>query len=213
IDITIASQAAVISVDYSLAPESRYPIPLEDCYAAAVWLKANSSKLNLNPKKIFIAGDSAGGCLAAATTLLAYDRGQDIFAGQILLWPMLDFKMSSDSFDKNDLLSLPKSLIKFFWQQYLPHVIPENIAYLSPIYAKDYASFPLSLVATAECDVLVDEGKAFAKNLKKVGNLFDYQCYEGMVHGFIFLDRISKAAKTATDSLVRTISQFVNQLT
>jgi acetyl esterase len=184
----LAHEAActVLSVDYSLSPESRFPAAVQDSLAATRWIAANASSLHLDPARIAVAGDSAGGNLAAVVALHARASGPKL-AAQILFYPVADFS----SFDTESYLTfaegygLTRAAMQWFRDLYLAS--PEQARHpdASPLLAPDLAHLPPTLILTAEFDPLRDEGEAFAKRLEQASVPVTLTRYPGMIHAFI----------------------------
>jgi acetyl esterase len=196
-----ATNAVVVSVDYRLAPEHRFPAALDDCMAVTHWLTAHAAELAGDPTRIAVAGDSAGGNLAAATALAARNGGPGL-AGQVLVYPVIDAACRTESFATNaEGYLLTATTMRWFWEQYLgPDGDPDD-PYASVSLAADLAAAPAALVITAEHDVLRDEGEAYAERLRAAG--IDVTCsrYDGMVHGFLTMDAMTPAATRAIDEI------------
>ena len=178
-----AAGALVVSVAYRLAPEHPFPAAPEDAYCAFQWLASQAMALGVDSNNITVAGDSAGGNLAVATSLLCRDRGGLQPARQCLLYPAIDAACDSDSmheFAEGYLLS--REQMRWFWAQYLPTSHRES-PYAQPLLA-DLTGLPTTTLITAGCDPLRDEGQAFAEALERAGNTLSYHCEPGQIHGF-----------------------------
>jgi acetyl esterase len=185
----------IVSVDYRLAPEHPFPVPLEDCYAATVWAARQAPALGADPGRLLVMGSSAGGNLAAAVTLLARDRGTPPLAGQVLLYPVLDSTMASESYRINATgYLLEREQMRWYWQQYTPDSADRATALASPLQAPDLAGLPPAVVVTTQFDPLRDEGEQYAARLREAGVRAEYRCYDGQIHGFLGQpDAISQA--------------------
>lgn len=178
-----AAGALVVSVAYRLAPEHPFPAAPEDAYSAFQWLASQAVELDVDANNIAVAGDSAGGNLAVATSLLCRDRGGPQPAQQCLLYPAIDAACDSDSmheFAEGYLLS--REQMRWFWAQYLP-ASQRQSPYAQPLRA-ELAGLPPTTLITAGCDPLRDEGQAFAEALARAGNTVAYHCEAGQIHGF-----------------------------
>lgn len=176
---------AIVSVDYRLSPEHRYPVPLDDCYAALEWTSKNAASLGFDANRIAIGGSSAGANLAAAVALMTRDRGGPALRFQLLTYPVCDDDFDRPSYIENATrLLLSREQMKWFWDQY---VDPKDRShpYVAPIRDTKLGSLPPALVITAEFDPLRDEGEAYAQRLKEAGVPVICQRYDGMVHGFL----------------------------
>ncbi|MCU1461862.1 MAG: lipase/esterase [Acidimicrobiales bacterium] len=175
---------AVLSVDYRRAPEHRFPAALVDCFAALNWLAGEGAMLGLDPSRIAVAGDSAGGNLAAAVCLMARDRGGPAIVMQVLVYPVTDHRCASRSFEENgDGFFVTAAELRWYWDQY---AAPEDRAngYASPLLSPDLAGLPPALVVVAEHDPLRDEGEAYGQRLSDAGGSVTVSRYAGMFHGF-----------------------------
>ena len=177
-----ATKAVVVSVDYRLAPEHRFPAAVEDCYAALQW---TAGLADVDPARVAVGGDSAGGNLAAATALMARDRGGPAVAFQLLVVPCVDPGMSSPSYAANGVgLFLQASTMRWFWESYLGDDGDAASPYAAPLRAGDLRGLPAALVITAEYDPLRDEGEAYGAALAAAGVPCVCRRYEGQVHTF-----------------------------
>ena len=200
-----ASGSVVVSVDYRLAPESKYRVPVEDCFAATAWVAANAADLGVDAARLAVAGDSAGGNLAAAVAQMARDRGGLAVAFQALMFPALDARMDTKSYSANsEGYFLTEDSMQWFWNHYLNDESDGEQPYASPPRG-DMAGLPPAFVATAEFDPLRDEGEAYAAALKAAGVQADYINYDGQVHDFILLGAVMPRAKEAMDALASAI--------
>lgn len=178
------SGCAVVSVDYRLAPEYRYPTALEDCFAVTEWVAAQGASQGFDADRIGVAGDSAGGNLAAAIALMARDRGGPPLQCQILVYPICDHDFDRPSYIENaEGKLLTRTLMKWFWEQYAGPANRDQ-PYLSPLRANDLGNLPPALVVTAEHDPLRDEGELYAKRLREAGNTVEALRMDGLIHPF-----------------------------
>ncbi len=179
-----ASGAAVLSVGYRLAPEHPYPAPVEDCYAALEWAAAHAADLGCDPARLAVAGDSAGGNLSAAVSIMARDRGGPALRHQLLIYPVTDDDYSLPSYAENgggDYF-LSTDSMNWFWGHYL---IGDEEAPLARVgRTPDLSALPPATVITAEFDPLRDEGMAYAARLAEAGIAVDAAVAPGMIHGF-----------------------------
>ncbi len=177
--------AVVVSVEYRLAPEHPFPAGVEDCYAALCWTARNAGALGIDPARLAIAGQSAGGGLAAGTALLARDRGFPALCFQLLEIPELDDRLDTPSmlaFQDTPLWNRPNAV--WSWRHYLgPGHVGEPSPYAAPARAKDLAGLPPAYVSTMEFDPLRDEGIAYALRLLQAGVSVELHSYPGTFHG------------------------------
>lgn len=190
----------VISVDYRLAPEHPFPAPLDDCYAATCWAAENAPALGGDPTRLAVGGDSAGGNLAAAVALMTRDRGGPVLAHQLMVYPVIDARCETQSFEDNkEGYFLSAQSMRWFWGHYLGDTGDGANPYASPIRAEDLSDLPPATVLTAEYDPLRDEGEAYAERLKAAGVECDLVRYDGVVHGFFGMHDVLPKAQRAVD--------------
>lgn len=183
--LTVETDCVTVSVDYRLAPETKFPGACDDCYAAAVWASENAASIQGDASRMAVGGDSAGGNLAAVVAQMARDRAHPDFAIQLLVYPMtaVDFDTSSYT-DNADGYLLTRDSMKWYWEQYLGSDEDAEHAYAVPSTARSFRDLPAALVITAEYDPLRDEGEAYAKKLEAAGVPTTCTRYDGMIHGF-----------------------------
>lgn len=192
--LCVAAGAVVVSVDYRLAPEHAFPAASDDCLAALRWLAANADALDVDATRIVVAGDSAGGNLAAVTALRARDAGGPALAGQLLVYPVTDRPGRHPSYAENDRdYGLTTAGMAAYWAHY---AAPEGAPLAEPLRA-ELAGLPPAFVLTAEYDVLRDEGEAYAERLKAAGVSTEAKRYPGMIHGFFSFPGIIPGATEA----------------
>ena len=173
----------VVSVDYRLAPEHRFPAAIDDCFAATEWAAEHAADLGADPTRIAVGGASAGGNLAAAVALLARERGGPALTHQALIYPVTNHAFDTPSYESNaDGYSLTKRSMQWYWDHYLGRDGGDWRA--SPAQAKDLSGLPPALVVTAEFDPLCDEGEAYAERLRQAGVPVICTRYDGQIHGF-----------------------------
>ena len=183
--LTVGANCVVVSVDYRLAPETKFPGPAEDCYAATKWVAQNAASINADSGKIAVGGDSAGGNLAAAISLMARDRGGPPLALQLLVYPVTDRDFSTESYIQNaEGYQLTRDSMVWYWEHYLKDDADAVNPYAAPLQAQDLRNLPPALVITAEYDPLRDEGEAYAHRLEAAGVSSTCTRYDGMIHGF-----------------------------
>lgn len=179
-----AADCVVVLADYRLAPERPYPAALDDSDAALRWVAAHASELGGDPTNLAVGGQSAGGNLAAALTLLARERGGPEIGFQALVQPMLSRTFTGTSKTDREIGALAWSeAIEWLWQQYIGDSDGSD-PLACPLGAAKLAGLPPALIQTAEYDVLRDEGQAYARRLSEEGVAVEYTCFEGMFHGF-----------------------------
>lgn len=181
----------VIYVDYRLAPKHPFPIPVEDCFATYKWVLENDDMLGINKNEIMIGGDSAGGNLATAVTLMARDRNLPLPISLLLIYPVTDRRMITESMKKyTDTPIWDAKLSKMMWDAYLGEQTPEHIEYASPIEASSFSQFPPTYIEVAEYDALRDEGICLYERLQEENIKTELYEIKNACHGF----------ETATDS-------------
>ena len=200
--IVNAAGCAVASVDYRLAPEFKYPVPVEDSYAGLLWVVANATRLGLDSARTAVGGDSAGGNLAAVMALLARDRRGPRLLLQILVYPVTDYDFGTASYRENGTgFVLTTDDMRWFWRHYLSREEQGREMTASPIRAKSLADLPPALVITAGCDPLRDEGDAYAARLRDAGVAVTLTPYPGMFHGFLRMTRILDQSRVLLDEI------------
>ena len=181
--------AVVVAVDYRLGPEHKFPAAVTDSYAATEWVAANAERLGIDPKRISVGGDSAGGNLGTVVSLMSRERNGPAIALQVLVYPVTDLSSfetaSYREFAEDHRLS--RSLMEWFRDHYLASPADGWHPYASPLLAQDLRGLPPALVITAECDPLRDEGEAYAKRLEGAGVAVTGTRYAGMIHPFFSL--------------------------
>ena len=206
-----ASQTIVVSVDYRLAPEHKFPAAAEDAYAATRWVSENAMTIGGRSGPLAVAGDSAGGNLAAVVPLmardrLARDRGEPLIGCQVLIYPITDHNLDRASYQEfaNDYL-LTRDAMIWFWDHYCASETDRNHAYLSPLRAENLQGLPPTLVITAGYDPLRDEGEAYAEKLREAGVAVSLTRYDGMIHGFTRRFDVLDKAHEALDEVASMI--------
>ena len=205
--LAVGAGCVVVSVDYRLAPEAKFPVPFDDCYAATQWIVQNAASINVDPSRIAVGGDSAGGNLAAGICLAAKDRGGLPIAFQLLVYPVTAVDFGTGSYVQNaDGYLLTMDGMKWYWNHYLSSDADASNPYAAPLAAKDLSGLPPALVITAEFDPLRDEGEAYAKKLRDAGVDATATRYDGMMHGFFgmsaVLDKGAQAVAQASSALM-----------
>jgi acetyl esterase len=200
--IVNAAGCAVASVDYRLAPEFKFPVAVEDSYAALRWVAANGPRLGLDSARLAVGGDSAGGNLAAVMALLARDRRGPRILLQVLVYPVTNYDFGPASYTENATgYVLTTEDMRWFWRHYLSREEQGREVTASPFRAKSVADLPPALVMTAGCDPLRDEGDAYAARLRDAGVAVTLSQYPGMFHGFLRMTRILDQARAALDEI------------
>lgn len=196
------AEMLVISVDYRLAPEHKFPSAADDAIAATKWVAANAKSLGIDSAQILVGGDSAGGNLAAVVALAARDGDGPKLAGQVLIYPATDFAMSHPSHTEPETsVLLTHSVIKWFSNHYLNGAADIDHWKASPARAKTLAGLPPSYVLTAGADPLRDEGAEYASRLKQAGVPMTYRHFPGQFHGFFTMGKLLPQANVALSEI------------
>jgi acetyl esterase len=201
--------AVVIAVDYRLAPEHKFPAAVIDSYAATAWVASNAEQLGIDPKRMSVGGDSAGGNLAAVVSLKSRDEDGPAIALQAMVYPVTDLSSfatpSYQEFGENHFLT--KKEMEWFREHYLRSMEDARDPHASPLLALDLSALPPALIITAECDPLRDEGAAYAKRLADDGVPVTYTCYPGMIHPFFSLSGVIPQAFDAIQQVADAVAR------
>ncbi len=206
-----AAGCLVAAVDYRLAPEHKFPAAPEDAFAATRWVQSSAVDLGIDKGRegaplVAVAGDSAGGNLAAVVSLMCRDRGGPLPALQVLVYAATDYNVETASYRAcAEGYMLTRDAMHWFWQQYLERDQDGYEPYASPLRANDLSGLPRALVMTAEFDPLCDEGEAYANRLKAAGVPTRLVRYDGQIHGFLRRLNAFPAAKTALAEIAREV--------
>jgi acetyl esterase len=193
------SGAVVISVDYRLSPEHKFPAAVEDSYAATLWAVANAERLGIDAHRIGVGGDSAGGNLATVVAMRCRDAGGPSLAFQLLLYPVTDFSTFETESHREfgEAYFLTRSAMDWFMGHYLASADQKRHPEVSPLLAPDLTGLPPALVITAEFDPLRDEGEAYAQRLRMAGVPVTVRRYPGMIHGFVSMCGVLSGGREA----------------
>jgi len=185
-NLCAGAEALVASVDYRMGPEHRFPAAVEDSFAALKWVHANANELGADPDRLGVHGDSAGANLAAVVALMARDAGSPRLRLQSLVYPVADYRLVGDSYDKytQGYGLLTRESMVWFRNHYLRSPKDAEDWRASPINAPSLGDVAPAIVITAECDVLHDDGERYAEALRRAGVPVEYKEYPGMIHGF-----------------------------
>ena len=209
--ITAEAGIAVVAVDYRLAPEHKFPAAVDDAWAATRWVVAHAGELGVDPRRLAVGGDSAGGNLAAVVALLARDAGNaPAIALQVLSYPVTDLSGESKSYgDFADGYLLTRDSMRWFKNHYLKSSGDADDWRASPLRASSLAGLPPALVVTAGFDPLRDEGAAYAARMTEAGGRVDYICYGGMIHGFMPMGKLISTGNRATSHVAASLRQVL----
>ncbi len=206
----IATKAGliVVSVDYRLAPEHKFPAAVDDCIAATDWVARNAAKLGIDADKLFVGGDSAGGNLAAVTSMHARDNNGPRIKGQVLVYPVTDLAMTTASYaDPETGVLLTHSLMRWFRDHYLTDHKQIDDWRASPLRMSNLKGLPPAYVLTCGADPLHDEGEEFARRLKHAGNDVIHVDYPGQFHAFLTMGRLLPEANKVVGEITDWLKQ------
>ena len=192
-DLVVGSGAVAVFVNYSRSPEAKFPIAINQAYAATKWVAANGRELNVNTDHLAVAGNSVGGNMAAVVALMAKQKKGPKIAFQLLLWPVTNAEFETESYARYaEKRFLTKSVMQYYWNSYIPGPSARNNPYTSPLQAtiKQLSRLPPALIQTAENDVLRDEGESYGRKLDLVGVNVVVTRYNGLIHDFGLLNPI-----------------------
>lgn len=204
--LAVRSGCTLLSVGYRLAPETQFPGAVEDAYAAALWASRNAARLGADPAKLVLAGDSAGGNLAAVVAQMALDSGEFPVALQVLVYPMTDMSREYPSHRRNASgYMLTTKALHWFMDNYIPDHADRLDPRASPILRPDLKGLPPALVISAEFDPLVDECAAYAERLAAAKVAVKNVCFSGMIHPFLTLSGIVKDSAKAEELIAEAV--------
>ncbi|MGE4431245.1 MAG: alpha/beta hydrolase [Sphingobium sp.] len=215
-ELAQATGCAVVAVQYRKAPEHPYPDPVEDAWSSLLWIVERQQALVGRSLPIIVGGDSAGGNLAIAVTMRARSAGAPALAGQLLIYPVADCDFDRPSYlDPENQLSLTRSAMMWYWNQYAPDAARRVEPELSPCRASDLTGLPPAIILTAEHDVLRDEGEAYAARLVEAGVPVIHKRFAGQLHAFAmlvgFLPGSASAVSFIGDAVRRVLSSLDNR--
>jgi acetyl esterase len=204
--LAAATGAIVVATQYRMAPETKFPGAVDDCYAALQWVAGNAAEFGGDPNRLGVIGDSAGGNLAAVVALKARDEGGPRIRAQVLTYPVTDATSNLPSRRENaEGYLLTSASMDWFWRHYLREPGDGKNPYASPLLASDHSGLPPALVLTAEFDPLRDEGEAYAERLKAAGVSVTVRRYDGLIHGVFWMT----GAVERGNELYEEIAKFV----
>ncbi len=196
----------VVAVNYQKAPEHPFPVPFDDCWASLLWTVEHADELDVDSTRLGLVGDSAGGNLAAAIALHARDRGGPSIAFQGLIYPAVEHGWDTGSAHENaEGYLLQRESMRWFWNHYVPDKSVVDDYRVSPLRAHDHSGLPPAFIATAEFDPLRDDGRAYHAALHEAGVPVTYVEYEGMIHGFYWMQGVADGAKRLHEDLAEAV--------
>ncbi|WP_330333394.1 alpha/beta hydrolase [Streptomyces sp. NBC_00536] len=209
-ELAVGARAAVVFPEYDLSPEARYPVAIEQNYSVAQWVAREGHHKDLDGTRIAVAGDSVGGNMSAALTLMAKQRGDVVLVQQVLFYPVTDASFDTESYHRfGEGYFLRRDAMKWFWDQYTTDGAERAQITASPLRAsaEQLSGLPPALVITAEADVLRDEGEAYAAKLRAAGVPVTALRVQGVIHDFVMLNalRETRAAELAIGLAVDTL--------
>jgi acetyl esterase len=213
-ELAVGTDAAVVFVEYDRSPEARYPVAIEQGYATAQWIMREGVANQLDPNRIAVAGDSVGGNMTAALTLMAQERGDARFVHQSMYYPVTDAAMDTGSYQQfAEGYFLTAKMMAWFWDAYEPNVERRLEPFASPLRASEeqLAGLPPAFVIVGEADVLRDEGEAYAERLRAAGTPVTTVRYDGITHDFLMLNALSDTHATRA-AIAQAISILHNAL-
>ncbi|WP_248803460.1 alpha/beta hydrolase [Pseudomonas sp. MWU13-2100] len=203
-DLVVGSGAAAVFVNYTPSPEAHYPVAINQAYAATKWVAEHGKEINLDGKRLAVAGNSVGGNMAAVVSLMAKDKGTPTIKFQLLLWPVTDANFETASYNQYaEGHFLSKNMMKWFWDNYTTDARQRGEIYASPLRATtdQLKGLPPALIQTAGADVLRDEGEAYARKLDEAGVPVTSVRYNGMIHDFGLLNVVSQVPEVRSAML------------
>jgi acetyl esterase len=204
------SGCAVVSVDYRMGPEHRFPAAVDDALAALRWVHAQAPALQLDPGRIAVGGDSAGGNLAAVTAIAARDGGGPVLSFQLLIYPATDMRAVAPSHTRNGQgYLLTADTVAYFRGHYVDEKQYDDWR-ASPLLHEDLSRLPPAFVLTAGYDPLRDEGLQYAQRLTEAGNVSTLVCFERQIHGFILMGKVIDEANAAVQLCAAQLRQALN---
>ncbi|MHC2518961.1 alpha/beta hydrolase [Bradyrhizobium diazoefficiens] len=211
-DIVVESGQPAVFLQYTTLPEAKYPVQMNQAYAALEWTKEHAGELGGDPERIAVVGNSVGGNMTAALTLMAKDRKGPKISYQVLLWPATDASVDTCSYEEfaNDRF-LSRSFMKYGWDLYAPSKAERDSPYVSPLRASldQLRGLPAALVITDENDVLRDEGEAYGRRLQDSGVPTVSTRYEGTIHDFGLLNAL--ATLPTTKAAIRQVADGIRE--
>jgi len=196
-ELAVGAQAAVVFPEYRLSPEAKYPTAIEECYSVVKWVAERGREHGMDPERLAVAGDSVGGNMTSAVTLLSRERGGPVIQLQLLFYPVTDAAFDTASYHQfAEGYHLRRDAMMWFWDQYTANPGERNEITASPLRAstQQLKGLPPALIITAEADVLRDEGEAYANKLREAGVRVTAVRFQGTIHDFVMLNALAHTA-------------------
>jgi acetyl esterase len=211
-DLCRHTGCVVVSVDYRLSPEHKFPAAIDDCHAVTCWVAKHADEIRGDAHTVFVVGDSAGGNMAAVTAQRIRDGGGPALAGQVLIYPVMDYHTppSASYLENAHAKRLTRKQMIWFWRQYLSEPAEADNPYASPLRASRFDGLPPALVLTAERDPLRDEGECYANRLEEAGVPTQSSRYDGLYHGFLGLEGPTADHQRGVDEIATWIKQAID---
>jgi acetyl esterase/lipase len=213
-ELAVGARAAVVFPNYSLSPEARYPVAIEESYTVLQWVAEHGAEKGLDRSRVAVAGDSVGGNMTAALTLMAKQRSGPEITSQVLFYPVTDASFDTPSYHQfSEGYFLRRDAMQWFWDQYTTDEAQRNEITASPLRAslEQLEGLPKALVITGEADVLRDEGEAYARKLRVAGVDVTATRYEGIIHDFVMLNAL-RSTNAAEDAITQAINHLADAL-
>jgi acetyl esterase/lipase len=198
-DLVVGSRAVAVFPEYTPVPEARFPVQIEQAHAASVWVSEHGDDIGVDGRRLAVTGNSVGGNMAAAVTLMAHDRGAPNIVYQQLLWPALSAELDTESYRAfGEGRFLPRAFMQYGWDHYAPDPETRRLRYAAPLQAtvEQLRGLPPTLIQTAENDILRDEGEAYARKLDEAGVDVTSVRYNGAIHDFALLNALRDVPST-----------------
>ena len=213
-ELANAANVSIVFVNYTLSPEAKYPQALEEAYAATKWVAENGQSINVNSSRLAVAGDSAGGNMAAAVAMLAKERGGPVLSFQALFYPVTDYSFNTTSYEQfQNGYFLTRDAMKWFWNNYIDNQTTNvQDPLVSPLQAsvEQLKGLPSTLIITGENDVLRDEGEAYAHKLMEAGVPVASVRYLGTIHDFMMLNALANTP--AAEEAISQAASILNKV-
>ena len=205
------SGCVVVAVDYRRSPENRHPAAMTDCYSVTELVAKEAASFGVDPTRLAVGGDSAGGSLALGVSRMALERGGPAIQLQLLIYPVVEAEFETTSYlDYAEGYGLTRETMKWFWEQYLGDSGEHSDPFVAPSRAASLARLPKTHIVTAEYDVLRDEGEALARRLSEEGVEATLRRYDGMLHGFVHFSQLFDMGKEAVSDMSAVVRSALN---